>query len=83
MGLSIQHLIVLLVIVLLVFGTKKLKSLGGDLGGALKGFKDAMADNKKEGAEEEAKRVVAESPQPNTAHTDEKHGETIKPEHKS
>lgn len=39
---SIWHWLIVLVIVLLVFGTKKLKNLGGDLGGAVKGFKDGM-----------------------------------------
>ncbi|BAV34466.1 preprotein translocase subunit TatA [Sulfuricaulis limicola] len=44
---SIWHWIVVLIIVLLIFGTKKLRNLGGDLGGAIKSFKQAM----KEGAE--------------------------------
>jgi sec-independent protein translocase protein TatA len=39
---SIWHWAIVLVIVVLVFGTKKLKNLGGDLGGAVKGFKDGM-----------------------------------------
>ena len=39
---SIWHWLIVLVIVLLVFGTKKLRNLGGDLGGAVKGFKDGM-----------------------------------------
>lgn len=43
-SLSIWHWLVVLVIVVLVFGTKKLKNLGGDLGGAVKGFKDGMKD---------------------------------------
>ena len=44
MGLSTTHLIIFLVIIVLVFGTKKLKSLGSDLGSAVKGFKDGMKD---------------------------------------
>ena len=43
---SLSHLIILLVVVVLVFGTKKLKNLGSDLGGAIKGFKDSMEDDK-------------------------------------
>lgn len=43
---SIWHWIIVLVIVVLVFGTKKLKNIGTDLGGAVKGFKDAMNDEK-------------------------------------
>jgi sec-independent protein translocase protein TatA len=39
---SIWHWAIVLVIVVLVFGTKKLKNLGSDLGGAVKGFKDGM-----------------------------------------
>lgn len=45
---SIWHWLVVLVIVVLVFGTKKLRNLGSDVGGAVKGFKDGM-----KGAEEE------------------------------
>ncbi|MBE7366318.1 Sec-independent protein translocase subunit TatA [Ramlibacter pallidus] len=41
---SIWHWLVVLLIVVLVFGTKKLKNIGGDLGGAVKGFKDGMKD---------------------------------------
>jgi sec-independent protein translocase protein TatA len=41
---SPRHLLIVLVIVLLVFGTKKLKTIGSDLGGAFKGFKEAMKD---------------------------------------
>jgi sec-independent protein translocase protein TatA len=43
---SIWHWLIVLVIVMLVFGTKKLRNMGSDLGGAVKGFKDGM----KEGA---------------------------------
>ena len=41
---SIWHWLIVLVVVLLVFGTKKLKNIGSDLGGAVKGFKEAMKD---------------------------------------
>lgn len=41
---SIWHWLVVLAIVLLVFGTKKLRNIGTDLGGAVKGFKDAVKD---------------------------------------
>ena len=41
---SIWHWLIVLVIVLLVFGTKKLRNVGQDLGGAVKGFKDGMKD---------------------------------------
>ena len=41
---SIWHWLIVLVIVVLIFGTKKLKNMGQDLGGAVKGFKDGMKD---------------------------------------
>lgn len=50
-GLSIWHWLIVLVVVVLVFGTKKLKNVGSDLGSAVKGFKDGM---KSGSADEEA-----------------------------
>ncbi|MEW7976622.1 MAG: Sec-independent protein translocase subunit TatA [Candidatus Sedimenticola endophacoides] len=47
-GISIWQLLIILVIVLLLFGTKRLKNIGSDLGGAIKGFKGAMNDGQKE-----------------------------------
>jgi sec-independent protein translocase protein TatA len=41
---SIWHWLIVLVVVLLIFGTKKLRNIGGDLGGAVKGFKDSMKE---------------------------------------
>ena len=41
---SVWHWLIVLLIVVLVFGTKKLKNLGADLGGAVKGFKDGVKD---------------------------------------
>ena len=41
---SVWHWLIVLLIVVLVFGTKKLKNMGSDLGGAVKGFKDGMKD---------------------------------------
>jgi sec-independent protein translocase protein TatA len=49
-----KHLLVILLIVLLVFGGKKLKTLGSDLGSAFRGFKKAMSDGE---AEEQAKQI--------------------------
>lgn len=43
-SLSIWHWLIVLVIVMLVFGTKKLRNIGSDLGGAVKGFKEGMKD---------------------------------------
>lgn len=43
-SLSIWHWLIVLIIVMLVFGTKKLKNIGSDLGGAVKGFKEGMRE---------------------------------------
>jgi len=51
-GISIWQLLIVLVIVALIFGPKKLRGIGGDLGGAVKGFKKAINDDApKEGEE--------------------------------
>ena len=73
---SIWHWLIVLVIILLIFGTKKLRNVGQDLGGAVKGFKDGL----KEGGADEEKPAVSNAeptatPQ-NTARTIE--GETTK-----
>ncbi|WOD10285.1 twin-arginine translocase TatA/TatE family subunit [Pseudomonas sp. NyZ704] len=44
-GVSIGSLLIVLVIVMLLFGTKRLRSIGGDLGGALSGFKKAVRES--------------------------------------
>ncbi len=56
---SIWHWLIVLLIVVMVFGTKKLKNLGSDLGGAVKGFKDGMKD----GSSTEDKSAAAPAPQ--------------------
>ena len=45
MGFSFSHLLVVLVIIVLLFGTGKLRSLGSDLGAAIKGFRKAISDD--------------------------------------
>ncbi|MCY1163679.1 MULTISPECIES: Sec-independent protein translocase subunit TatA [Polaromonas] len=49
---SIWHWLIVLLIVVMVFGTKKLKNMGSDLGGAVKGFKDGMKDGSSQAAED-------------------------------
>ncbi|PKG62950.1 MULTISPECIES: Sec-independent protein translocase subunit TatA [Pseudoalteromonas] len=44
-GISIWQLLIVLAIIVLLFGTKKLRGMGGDIGGAVKGFKKAMSDD--------------------------------------
>ena len=49
---SLWHWLIVLLIVVLVFGTKKLRNMGSDVGGAVKEFKDAMKDGKDKASEE-------------------------------
>ncbi|CAN7482017.1 Sec-independent protein translocase subunit TatA [Caballeronia sp. dw_19] len=51
-SLSIWHWLIVLLIVALVFGTKKLRNIGGDLGGAVKGFKEGMKEGEGTPAEQ-------------------------------
>ena len=53
---SIWHWLIVLLIVVMIFGTKKLKNIGSDLGGAVKGFKDGMKEG---GAEADATKPPA------------------------
>ena len=53
-GIGIWQLLIILLIVVMLFGTKKLRNLGSDLGGALKGFKTAMKEDEKDEPEEES-----------------------------
>ncbi len=64
MGLSTTHLIIFLVIIVVIFGTKKLRNIGSDLGGAVKGFKDGMRDGGEKPAEAAppAQQVAASAP---------------------
>jgi sec-independent protein translocase protein TatA len=60
MGISIWQLLIILAIVVLLFGTKKLRNIGGDLGGAIKSFRSAVKDgdgNKDEAQQAEAKAI--------------------------
>ena len=54
---SIWHWLIVLLVVVLVFGTKKLKNMGSDLGSAVKGFKDGMKDGTA-GVDEKAEQVT-------------------------
>lgn len=48
MGISIWQLLIILLIVLLLFGAKRLRNVGSDLGGAVKGFRDSMNEGKED-----------------------------------
>lgn len=75
-GISIWQLLIIALIVVLLFGTKKLRSLGGDLGGAVKGFKNAMSseEDKKALEDTEAAKPVqtAQTAQPTQQATEKK-----------
>ncbi len=62
MGLSIPHLLVVLAIVILVFGTKRLKNIGADLGDAIKGFRSAVKEGEESQtiAEKESENKINE-----------------------
>ena len=60
MGFSTTHLIIFLVIIIVIFGTKKLRNIGSDLGGAVKGFKDGMKDGTDKAADAPAAPVTTQ-----------------------
>ncbi len=60
MGISIWQLLIILVIVIVLFGTKKLRNIGGDLGGAIKNFRSSIREGE---AEEKEKADKQESSQ--------------------
>ncbi|GAA0812656.1 twin-arginine translocase TatA/TatE family subunit [Colwellia sp. D2M02] len=68
-GIGIWQLIIVAVIVILLFGTKKLRNLGGDLGSAIKGFKNAVSDDKESSAstEKTSEALADSSPEQNKA----------------
>ncbi|MFC0402225.1 Sec-independent protein translocase subunit TatA [Paraburkholderia rhizosphaerae] len=67
---SIWHWLIVLLIVALVFGTKKLRNIGSDLGGAVKGFKEGMKDA--EGGAADAQAQQRELPRAGTIDVDAK-----------
>lgn len=58
MGIGIKELLIILVLVLIVFGTKRLKNAGGDLGEAIKGFRKAMREGEDETKLEDASKAA-------------------------
>jgi sec-independent protein translocase protein TatA len=58
MGIGMKELLVILLVVLLIFGAKKLKNIGSDLGSAVRGFKKSMS----EGEEESMKQIRSDEP---------------------
>lgn len=60
MGIGMRELILILLVVLVVFGTKKLRTIGSDLGGAVKGFKKAMSDEEHGGGSSDDEEKAAQ-----------------------
>jgi len=71
-GISIWQLLIVAVIVILLFGTKKLRNLGGDLGSAIKGFKGAMSDDSAKKEEDVAENLADKSTTADKKVADEK-----------
>jgi sec-independent protein translocase protein TatA len=63
---SIWHWLIVLVIVLLIFGTKKLRNMGSDLGGAVKGFKDGMKGDEAKKPDGQIASTAASAPSGST-----------------
>lgn len=61
MGFGWQELLIILVIVALIFGTKKLRGIGSDLGGAVKGFKDSVSSDDDSSLENSAEKTAESS----------------------
>jgi sec-independent protein translocase protein TatA len=60
MGISIWQLLIVLVIVLLLFGTKKLRNIGSDLGGAIRGFRSSMKEGGEKDQESDPEKLEQE-----------------------
>ena len=58
---SIWHWLIVLLIIILIFGTKKLRNIGQDLGGAVKGFKDGMREGTAEKSAEPPQQVTGQT----------------------
>ena len=65
-----QELLIILVIVAIIFGTKKIRSIGSDLGGAVKGFKDSVSNNVSNTKTNDAS--IEKQVKSNTKHDDDK-----------
>jgi sec-independent protein translocase protein TatA len=60
MGISVTKLLIILAIIIVVFGTKRLRNLGGDLGDAIKGFRSAIKDGEKDHQKEDEEEKITE-----------------------
>ena len=69
-GIGIWQLVIIAVIVVLLFGTKKLRNIGGDLGSAVKGFKNAIGEEKKQDNAESNSDTLADTTSQSTEDVD-------------
>ncbi|MBO1520174.1 Sec-independent protein translocase subunit TatA [Oceanisphaera pacifica] len=76
-GISVWQLLIVVLIVVLLFGTKKLRGLGGDLGSAVKGFKKAMSDDEKDGDKDQQDADFKQE----SLSAKKEQSETVNPEH--
>jgi len=60
MGIGMRELIIILLVVLLVFGAKKLRTIGSDLGAAVRGFKKSMGEGEAEGGTGDVKQIKSD-----------------------
>jgi len=67
MGIGMRELIIILLVVLLVFGAKKLRTIGSDLGAAIKGFKKGMNEGDADESLKQIKQEAADAEFPETA----------------
>lgn len=68
-GISIWQLLIILVVVLLLFGTKRLKTIGSDLGGAIKGFRSALNSGERDEDEAPSRQEGLTQTSPNSSVT--------------
>lgn len=61
MGISMPQLLIILLVVALIFGTKKLRNMGNDLGSAVKGFKKGISDEDKQELDDQTTEEVSEA----------------------
>lgn len=73
---SITHLILLLVVVVLIFGTKKLRNIGGDLGGAVRDFKKGLDGGGGDDKSKDEERLQADPPAAGSKATQNQHDTT-------
>ncbi|MBV1871445.1 MAG: twin-arginine translocase TatA/TatE family subunit [Gammaproteobacteria bacterium] len=71
-GVSIWQLLIILAIVFMLFGTKKLRNMGGDLGSAIKGFKNAIGDDEPKLDQKPDDQIDSAAASQKTEHTENK-----------